>query len=244
MDSTASQLDVTRLEFKPPTKNPKGMKSVLVTTVPGSSDPQHRIRFQMSGQNDLQTIIWGLSAPPNGVEPGTNVRYTLDLTVDSPELAKKLKEIDEKLVEGGVANATEWFGAAKDRAAVENAYVPLFRPPYKDGVSPSVRTKVSTGERATTVWVVKSESEGSLQYYKGSEADLTKGSKCMAMVESSNLWFINKQFGMSLNVTDIIVWPNKRASGIHAFKLPGVQLKEVTAMGPEAECPDDDHMFD
>ena len=56
-----TDIDIKNLEYKSPTSNRSGGKVVHVSTVKGSSDYQHRIRFQMSesDKENLQTAIWG-----------------------------------------------------------------------------------------------------------------------------------------------------------------------------------------
>ena len=39
------------------------------------------------------------------------------------------------------------------------------------------------------------------------------------MCETVGLWFMSRQFGMSLTATEILVWPNRRSTGIDAFTL-------------------------
>ena len=75
--------------------------------------------------------------------------------------------------------------------------------------------------------MVNAEDGDDMTYERGDYQDIGKGSKCMVIVETSGLWFAARQFGMSLAVNDIMVWPSEKNSGINAFKLaPGTRVSE------------------
>lgn len=209
-------------EYKPLSTNKKGGKAVYVCTVPGSTSPADRIRFQMSesGHHNLQTVVWGLSTPMSGQD---NSRRTLELTIESPELLAFLEKLDAKNIETAFEKAREWFplqsGAPLTLEDVQNMYVPLVKPPYKEGGRPTVRTKVKVGDSyPTKIFAAKGAAE-SLVYAKGTAEHLTRNSKCLTVVETTGLWFMSRQFGMSLNVTEILVWSDRRRGGIDAFSF-------------------------
>ena len=206
-------IDLTVLEYKEPRANPQtGGKSVFVSTVAGSNDPQHKLRFQMSeDQNtNLQTAVFGLSSPlPGQVE---DRRRSLELSIESADLADFLTRLDNKNIDIATANSEAWFKKPMDRATVENMYISLVRQPTSAEYRPMVRTKVKINERTNTnVWVVSKSQGAALEYTRGTYHDITKGGKVMAMVETNGLWFASRQFGMSLAVSDIMVWPNATA---------------------------------
>ena len=64
------------------------------------------------------------------------------------------------------------------------------------------------------------------QYHKGGPDDLQRSVKVMVMAESAGLWFMSRQFGLSLTAADV-VWPNRRVSGIDAFTF-GCDLKKTS----------------
>lgn len=232
-----SDIDITNLEYKAPTSNRNGGKVVHVSTVKGSSDYQHRIRFQMSesDKENLQTAIWGLSTPLPGQDAS---RRTLELSIESPKLLSFLEQLDEKNVHTAIESTADWFRKAVDADAVRNMYVKLVKEPNKPGAKPSVRVKVKCGEYPTNIYVVNDmDAQGNLTYSKGTPEDLTKNVKCLVMVETVGLWFMSRQFGMSMSATEILVWPNRRETGIDAFKLSGSTKLHKSPIAPSVSVP-------
>lgn len=213
-----SALNCEALEYKPPATNKNGGKAVYVSTVPGSTSSDDRIRFQMSESEDrnLQTAVWGLSTPLPGQDSS---RRTLELTIESPELLAFLEKLDIKNVETAFEKAQEWFPKKNlTMDDVKGMYVSLVKPPYKEGGRPTVRTKVNVGDQAPTK-VFAARGEGSVYDQGNAEQHLIRNAKCLAVVETTGLWFMSRQFGMSLNVTEIMVWSNPRQVGIDAFSF-------------------------
>ena len=240
-----SAIDLDNLEYKPPTNNRSGGKVVHVSTVKGSSDWKDRIRFQMSEDNktNLQEAVWGLSTPLPGQDAA---RRTLELTIESSSLHTFLNDLDNKNLTTAVKQAPEWFKKTVEEDAVRNMYVPLVKPPQKADQKSTVRVKVKCGDYPTNIYVVSdSDESGNLTYNKGSIDDLTRKVKCMVMVETVGLWFMSRQFGMSLTATDILVWPNRRSTGIDAFTMTAdTKLHKSMLVCPSVPAVDDDVMDD
>ena len=212
-------IDIERLEYKPPTSNRNGGKVVHVSTIPGSTDWRDRIRFQMSENENtnLQNAVWGLSTPLPGQDAS---RRTLELSIESPELQKFLERMDEHNLRTASANAQDWFKKPLGEEAIKGMYARLVREPQKADQKPSVRVKVKCAEYPTNIYVVDgTDLDGNLTYSKGTPEDLTRNAKCLCMVETMGLWFMSRQFGMSLTASEILVWPNRRPSGIAAFTM-------------------------
>lgn len=215
-----TNIELESLEYKAPTNNRSGGKVVHVSTVPGSSDFKDRIRFQMSEneKQNLQTAIWGLSQPLPGQDAS---RRTLELTIESDDLAKFLSDLDNKNLEMAIKQSPEWFRKQVDADAIKMMYVPLQKQPSKPDMKPTVRVKVKCGDYPTNIYLVQnSDSEsGNITYTKGTPEDLTRNVKCLVIAETVGLWFMSRQFGMSLTATEILVWPNRRSTGIDAFTM-------------------------
>lgn len=210
---------VDQLEYKNPTPNRSGGKVVNVTTVPGSTDYKDRLRFQMSEneKTNLQTAVWGLSTPMAGQDAS---RRTLELTIDSPDLQTFLSNLDDNNLLKAASHSQEWFKKQIEPEQLRQMYVALVKPPVKVDQKPTVRVKVKCVEPyPTQIFVAQESTNGTLKYVKGTPDDLTRNSKCLVMVETSGLWFMSRQFGMSLTASEILVWPNRRATGIAAFSM-------------------------
>jgi hypothetical protein len=215
-----TNINIDQLEYKEPQTNRSGGKVVHVSTKPGSSEWKDKIRFQMSEDQsmNLQTAVWGLSTPLQGQDTS---RRTLELTIESPQLYDFLDRLDEKNISTAVEKAPQWFKKENNRAAVEAMYTYLVKAPVKENAKATVRVKVKCGDYPTNIYVVdeKASQNGKLSYHKGGPEDLSRNSKCMVMVDTVGLWFMSRQFGMSLTASEIMVWPARRASGIDAFTL-------------------------
>ena len=245
MSTFCTNIDLSALEYKPPAANRNGGKVVHVSTKKGSKEYEHRLRFQMSeDQNqNLQNAVWGLSTPLAGQDGN---RRTLELTIESPDLEGWLNKLDDQNIETAVKSSQDWFKKGLDIDAIKNMYVYMVKPPSKDGSKSTVRVKVKTGDvYPTNIFIVQSSENGSLSYTRGTSDDLTKNCKCMVMCECVGLWFMSRQFGMSLNATDILVWPTKRTTGIDAFTFTNnmqvhkVETPPVLAPCDEVEMTDD-----
>ena len=189
-----------------------------VSTVKGSNEWQDRIKFQMSENEstNLQTAVWGLSIPLQGQDA---TRRTLELTIESSELETFLNNLDENNIMKAVENAPNWFKKSVDESSVRQMYVKMVKEPGKVGQNSTVRVKVNCGEYPTKIYVVTGEKDGNLIVENGCPDDLQRNVKCLVMVQTVGLWFMSRQFGMSLSATEIMVWPNKRPTGIDAFTL-------------------------
>ena len=226
------KINIDTLEYKPPTSNRSGGKVVHVSTVAGSTDWKDRLRFQMS-ENDkvnLQEAVWGLSTPL----PGQDVnRRTLELTIESPELLTFLDKLDKNNLSTAVKQAPEWFRKSVEEDAVRNMYVSLVKQPVKPDQKPTVRVKVKSGEYPTNIYVVTdTDEDGNITYSQGTVDDLTRKVKCLVMVETVGLWFMSRQFGMSLTATQILVWPNRRSTGIDSFTMSTTTKLHKASIAP------------
>jgi len=213
-------INLEALEYKAPTSNRNGGKVVNVSTLPGSTDYKDKLRFQMSEseKENLQCAVWGLSTPMPGQDAS---RRTLELTVESPELDKFLSTLDEKNIKKAVDSSQDWFRKQMSKEAVDPMYVRMLKLPSKPEAKPTVRVKVKCTEQyPTNIFVVTDvDADGNLTYQRGTPDDLCKGVKCLVIAETVGLWFMSRQFGMSLTATEILVWPQRRNTGIDAFNF-------------------------
>ena len=140
-------------------------------------------------------------------------------------MLKFLKDLDAHNIKCATEYCDVWFKKTLDKSAIEQMYVPLVKPKVSEDSTDTVKIKVKCQENPTNIYIVDKEEDGKMSYSPGSINDLVKGVKVFVMVETAGLWFMSKQFGMSLVALDMFVWPNKTKSGIHGFKLsPGTTL--------------------
>jgi hypothetical protein len=222
-----TDIDVSNLEYKALSVQKNGGRSVLVVMAPGSSE---RLHFQMSEneETNLQTAVWGLSSPIAGADAS---KRNFELAIESPELLAFLEALDEKNVQMAVAQSQAWFRKDLDRESIEQMYMPIVKRPTKDDQKPSVKVKVRVTERPTEIFVRHSKTEEYIDLTKGTPDDLVRNAKCLAVVETTGLWFMSRQFGMSLNATNLMVSkPRRMATGVDAFTFStGVKPRERKA---------------
>lgn len=204
-----------------------GAKSVNVSTVKGSTDRAHKIRFQMGvyDQNEFLRAPFGVSKPMERQENHT--RRDLDLSIDSDELLAFLRQLDERNLQAASDHSVDWFKKPMEKAVLRDRFKQCVREPAKAEYRPTVRTKivVDAERNNTQIFVVTKETPAfgdqparMEEYVPGTMQDITKGSKVIAIVETNGLWMGANQFGMSLNVTHLLVWPTQ-SRGIEAFCL-------------------------
>lgn len=235
-----SNLNIEGLEYRKELNVNKtnGAKSAYVSTAKGGNDPSNRIRIQL-GQyesGEFMRSVYGLSAPLAGQTD--NNRRALDLSIDSDEMLKFLQTLDAKNKQAAKTNTMEWFKKQISDTEVDAFYTPIVKPSTKAEYRPTARTKVvvDTERINTQIFVVNREGNDGAkntieEYIPGSINDISRGGKCIPIVEISGLWFAQKSFGMSLVVTHLLVWPGRSTLGIDAFMLPSVPRMAASTDG-------------
>jgi len=239
-----TNVDISTLEYKAPANNRSGGKVVHVSTVAGSADWKDRLRFQMSedDKHNLQSAVWGLSTPIAGQDAS---RRTLELSIESPDLLGFLETLDKRNLDTANSQCTEWFRKSVDPEAIKQMYVSLVKEPSKPENKPTVRVKVKCGDYPTNIFVVQdTDASGNITYSKGTPEDLARNVKCLVMVETVGLWFMSRQFGMSLTATEILVWPNRRSTGIDAFTMSNHTKLHRGVLAPGPPTVEDEDMDD
>jgi hypothetical protein len=226
-----------------------GAKSAPVSTVKGSRDPSHRLRVQL-GQYDgeLMRAPFGVSSPPEQNKDAN--RLALDISIESDELLAFLTKLDARNKAAAREHSYEWFKKQLTDAEIEAFYTPLVKASANPDYRPLLKTKFVIPSKnpdvktvPTQVFVVTKETPtadgrpGTIDEWEpGTIDDITKGAKCIPIIEANSVWFAQKAFGMSLTVTHILVWPSRaRRKGIEAFSLPGAAPPvEAAASAPPA----------
>lgn len=152
----------------------------------------------------LQTPVvaapFGLSeyTPDNGSEP----KYSIDVSFKGFEendkisaLLNTVKCIDNHMIDMGVENSQEWFGKTMSRAVVEELYRPLVKESKQpEKYAPTLKCKIRSIDKLTS-------------FTKNREAfdvtDLQPGSTVKMILEFAPVWFVNKQFGVTLTILQL-----------------------------------------
>ena len=147
---------------------------------------------------------FGLSEYPTELGP----KYSLDLSfiskTDNEDVNifyNTLQQIDEFMIQKAVVNSVEWFGSKKSEEIIKEFYRPLIKPGkpkntnecYPDTVKFKIRTN------GDTINVEAFDTNAS----KIDIMQLQNGSKNRCIFEISPVWFVNKNFGLTLNLIQV-----------------------------------------
>ncbi len=217
-----SDFSIPDLAYSKPKKNSRGGISVWLNT---SASDSSKPRVQL----DKCRSPFGIREP---MEAGG--RKSLDLAVSSEKLVQWCSELDEKNVNTVAENSEAFFKNKMSKEVVTEFYKKLVTP-GKGDYEPLLKVKISEYEgNKTKVFLMKKDpATGRDTWERGTLEDVKEHCEVLPIVELQMLWFINKNFGMSMVATDLLVWPSKRTQAAERgfdFILP----EPVPAALPEA----------
>jgi hypothetical protein len=146
------------------------------------------------------TSLWGIQTFQE-TSTGQVMSYTVDLSFRNMEDDPKLQEfyetvkyIDDTLLETAVKKSEEWFGKELDAGVVREFMRPLLRQPNPD-YAPTIRLKIpSVNGKPMCAFFDESRKATTMDYCS------RKGTKAVAIVELSPVWFVSKSFGVTMKV--------------------------------------------
>ena len=202
-----NNFDITRISTSEVITNKKGMKTVYMKY----SDTNKKIILQ----TPFQLAPFGLSEFVTDLGP----KYSVDVSFSEKDTNEKvmgfyniLQSIDKLLVTKGVENSKKWFGKQMN----EDMIYEFYRPLVKEGKE----KKNSTERYAETVKFKVRMLNGNknVECYNTEKDkieidELSPGSKVRCIVEISPIWFVNKTFGVSLNLLQIEIEKPERIQG-------------------------------
>lgn len=176
--------------------------------------------------NDSKKIImqipnmvtpFGLSeyTPETGNGP---VKYSIDFSfkghTEDPKLEKclsKIREIDNRMIELAVENSQQWFGKKMSKEVVEELYRPLIKESKQpEKYAPTLKIKIRT----------RTDNTMSMEVFdiEKNPFDMTNfqpGTSAKSIVEFAPVWFVNKQFGLTLSMLQLGITslPQSKLSG-------------------------------
>jgi len=189
----SNQFEPSGVIFSALKKNKNGGKSVVLTR----SDKK-KLYLQLP----FMRSPFGLSAFTD--ESTNKTSYSLDLSFDNDneegqELANKLRELDEIILNTVATNSKEWLGKKYDINVIREAlYKPLVRP-GKEGYADTLKLKVQTNSSGDFVSEVYNSVRDQI-----SMDDIERGQRCMCIVEIGQVWFIDNKFGVSVRLSQVL----------------------------------------
>lgn len=169
-------------------------------------------------QTPVVSVPFGLSeyTPENNAGP---VKYSLDLSFKGSDTNPKvetfmqlMKRIDERMIDIAVENSKVWFNKQMSREVVEELYRPLVKPskiPEKYAPTMKIKIRPSKNGEAFNLEAFTSEKQ------PFDMADFQAGSTVKCIVDFSPIWFVNKQFGLTLNLMqmELVSLPSGKLHG-------------------------------
>ena len=204
-----SDFDVASVQFSKFRKNKNGGKAVYLSAAGGA-----KIQLQFP----YMRAPFGLSTFTD--EASKKTSYSLDLSFDagSPEieeLATKMRALDDLVTKTVADNSMEWLGKKYNLTVIKEAlYKPLVRPgkgEYPSTIKLKILTDAKTGDFVADAY--------NLQRQEVPLNSIEKGQKMMAIVDVSQIWFIDNKFGVSVRLLQVLLEPSKKLPKF-AFQLP------------------------
>ena len=157
------------------------------------------------------------------------VTYSLDLSLDDPDVRQLLEAIDAKVLQYVSDNSVQFLGKPYKQEVLKDALFKALVKPGKGDYAPTLKLKVMTGrdgqfvprcfEQDRTVAPIDS---------------IDKGSQVFTIVELNQIWFIDNKFGVSVRLQQVMKLPRANLNEF-AFTVE----KEEDAASDELDAPID-----
>ena len=148
--------------------------------------------------------------------------YSLDLSLDSsnPEISDleaKLKAFDEMILDTVVANSQEWLGKKYTKAVLQEAlFKPLVRPSKNSDYPATIKLKVLHDSNSGKFQAEAYDTKRNMVPLESIE----KGQSLMAIIDISQIWFIDNKFGVSVRLSQVLLEPSKK---LPSFAFKGIE---------------------
>ena len=225
--------DMVNYVYREPAMNK--YKSRTSYVVKSTSDPS-RARYQMATKEDPRLKApYGISKPFDEKQQDSD-RKSLDLNIESDALLNVLVALDEHNVKVAFDNCEKWFGKKLPIEHIKFMYRPIVTYDKNKKYKPTFRTKINVNansDSATRFFLVE-EKEGQVEYLEKDSTIVGKGSRMVPIIEPASLWFSSTQFGMTMECTDVIVFPGTHREDFPFHGWGQAVPMEVDAAGGKA----------
>jgi len=200
--------DMLNFMYKEPVTNKYKSKTSYINK---SRDNASRPRYQLATKDDPRLRApYGISKPFDEKQQDSD-RKSLDMSIESESLLAVLKGLDQHNINVAFENCEKWFGKKLPREHITFMYRPLVTLDKAGKYKPTFRTKINTNassDNATRFFMIEEADGRMVKYTEKDSSIVTKGSRLVPVVELGSLWFSSTQFGMTLECTEVIVFPN------------------------------------
>ena len=190
--------------FREPVRNQKGGMSVYIDN---SVTDKRRPRIQCVTDNELP-----LKAPFGAScfeQNSASTRLNLELTIENPALLDFLQALDRHIPTVARRNCSAWFKKELSEAEILSMYRPVVNAKENSNFPPMMRSKINVASGRNQVRVHKALDTGSgMSHTKGTIDDITNDASYWPIIEISGMWFMSRQFGVSIVCTELLVFPS------------------------------------
>jgi hypothetical protein len=173
-------------------------------------------------QTPAMSAPFGVSeyVPENNVGP---IKYSLDVSFKGTDpkiqsFYEKIQQMDQRMIDLAVENSPAWFGKKMSKEVVEELYRPLIKPSKQpDKYAPTMKFKIRALE---TVEAFDKDRE------RFDMVNFQSGSTVKCIVDFAPVWFVNKQFGLTMTVNQLAV-ESTPAGKLHGFAFQNESDSEL-----------------
>lgn len=181
--------------------------------------------------NDTKRIImqipvmnapFGLSeyVPSDNRSGSSNiVKYSIDLSFkgydNDPKIANfmtLMRNLDEFMIQTGVKHSKEWFGKEMSKEVVGELYRPIIKESkMPEKYAPTIKLKIRTRQDTNAIVVDAFNKDRTVFDMSG----FLPGTSVKCIVDFAPIWFVNKQFGLTLTILQLEVMdvPQNKLNG-------------------------------
>ena len=221
--------DASKLVCGEQTKNKAGGNQVFLLY-----DGSKRIILQ----TPKMSVPFGVSeyVPENNTGP---TKYSLDASFkgvpDDARLNRFMDTahaIDTRMIDLAVENSKAWFGKQMSREVVEELYRPLVKPSKQpEKYAPTIKFKIRPARDGGAGMNVEAFDNKRERF---DMTDFQSGSSVKCIVDFAPIWFVNKQFGVTLSIVqlEVVSLPAGKLQGF-AFHNESDDENEESFSDPE-----------
>lgn len=176
-----------------------------------SEEEKGSVQFQVGKHPGVKCRLpFGISAPME--ENTTSDKRTLQIALRSKDEVSFIKQLDDFVIKTAVARTDNWFPhkKAEDKLTerdIRRLYKPMLEIPDNEEYDPMVKTKITiSGKQQTKVFIMR-EINGKFFHDEGTLDDVRQGAECLVALRLGYMWFTASQFGATLLIPKIVVFP-------------------------------------
>jgi len=200
-----TEVKLPEIHYKSMTKTRKGSNVVYIRARQGH---ESNLRIQLATPDEAKCRLpFGISQ----YDEDSGARPSVEISLENPELVKFFQALDEQNLNTAIANKDKWFKGAISEEKIRMMYYPLLTFDPQGKYPPRLHTKanIEAGDRQLRVVNVRENKTGPPTLSPGTHADVVKYADSMPIVEVQSLWFQKVQFGMTILVTDLAIFPKQ-----------------------------------